>query len=98
MHIGDDSLARLAAVFPERTELATVQDHNAGRECAGVNIVIVDELVDPAYAPLLAEKECTAFTDAIRSAVKLPDALHPDIPFTDQPWCWSEGDARERCC
>ena len=98
MHIGDDSLARLAAMLPERTELATVQDHDTGCERAGVNIVIVDELVDPAHAPLVAEKECAAFTDATRSAVKLPDALHPGSSVTDQPWPSTEGDARERCC
>jgi len=80
MNVSDDSQPQAAALFPDQPELSTVELDNATREAGGVDVVVIEEMLDfpDAAALRAAEKESPAFAASARPAMELFDAPVPE--------------------
>jgi hypothetical protein len=81
MDIGDDGKATLSALFPERTEIATVEANYAGIQTVRIEIVVKHEVDDPAASITAgAQKKRTTFANISPPLAKLGKKPVPKEP------------------
>ncbi|WP_143540369.1 hypothetical protein [Rhizobium chutanense] len=95
--VGNDFTTCIAAVRPESSEPASIDFNDAGIQRMRVDVIIEDELFDPALFVSPTQKEGATFAPAVGPAVEFRDTGSPNYAVTQDFRRWPEEAARERC-